>query len=135
MNIREFIVTFYQEEDRHDTEIAKSKLQAVGKTRFGVCNSEAGPMTFMLELFHLEFPFSYVKSALHKYVKELTVDRLLIFETIKSPFVRVTHKGYKKLFGRKLYYAPNMYGIVSEKSHMTHQELEPKCNRCLVEGH
>ena len=37
----------------------------------------------------------------------------MIFENVMSPFVKITQEGYKNRVGRKLYYAPNLYGMVS----------------------
>ena len=47
-------------------------------------------------------------TALHNYVIVPKVERLKMFESFFSPFVRVTRKGYKRRFRRRLYYATNM---------------------------
>ena len=59
----------------------------------------------------------------------------MIFENVMSPFVKITHEGNKKRVGRKLYYAPNLYGMVSGKSHVTYEELVTSCKNCSKHGH
>ena len=102
------MLTFHNEEDEKATENVWSRLQGEGKTKFEVREGKVEQMTFTLELLHLAFPFPYVESALHKFVKKTKAERQLIFENVMSPFVKITHEGYKKRVGRKLYYAPNL---------------------------
>ena len=108
INTSEFVLTFHNEEGEKATENVWSRLQGEGKTKFEVREGKVDQMTFTLELLHLEFPFPYVESALHKFIKKTKADREMIFENVMSLFVKNTNERYKKRVERKLYYAPNL---------------------------
>ena len=108
------MIPFYTENDKQSAEEKWRKVQREGKTRFGLSEEKSEVMQFTLQLLH---SLSLIR--LHKYVKNPKAERTHIFENMKSLFVRITHEGYKKRLGRKLYYAPNLFGIVSHKSDNT----------------